>query len=393
MEPEQVEKRLQWLDEQHRKDVETLHALGERFGKLETDMQAQALLAQETSREVSRLAALSVRIQQVDEALGKHRSEVSRQLEEAENRRSDKERQIELLRRAEQSEESKNLAELRQGYQKLDSILELLAVRQDEEARLNRTQDALQKAMEALQAADTERARAMLSLDESRRQDGRRIGDLQTESTDLRMRLEATRGLQDAGEDRIRRAETKLSELAAGERERRESQSIWIESQNMRQVEFERSWKDWERRYAEFEKKATILDERMAAYEETYRALKQLREDMAATLERAMRQVGEAAELQRLSEDRQKQEWSAFQGDDQKRWNTYKLTFDEHWREHTRLHERLNAQVEALGEMAADMSSRLGEFQASSQEGILALFAALRDWAAELESQGRETKR
>jgi chromosome segregation ATPase len=393
MEPEQVEKRLQWLDELHRTDAEMLRGIGERLGKLEAGLEAQARLAKDTSSEVARLTALAMRIKQIDETLGKHRLEVSRQLEESEERRSEKERQLELLRRAEQAELGKDLTDIRQGYQKLDTILETLAVRQDEEVRLTRNQDALQKGLDALRAADAERGRSMASFDDSRRQDGRRIGDLQAETSDFRTRLETMRGLLDAGEDRIRRAETKLGELAAGERERRESQALWIENQNLRQVEFERAWKDWERRYAEFEKKAAALDERMATYEETYRAIKQLRQDMAAALERAQRQAAEAAELQRLGEDRQKQDWSSFQADDQKRWNTYKLTFDEHWREHTRLHDRLNAQLDGLSGEAADLVRRLGELHASSQEGILALFTALRDWASELESQTREAKR
>lgn len=386
----QDDKRLEWLDEQRRKDADTLSRLERRLAALEETLASQTRQLQDLATETARLAALATRIHQVDDALGKHRQEVSRQLEAAEEARTQKERQIAQARERELAETSRTLTRLRDDLSVLDEVREAFVARREEETRITRSIEALSRRVEELAGHDEARARWIVSAEENSKIDHKRLSDLQAESGDLRTRVETARGTIDTVEDRLRRAEVRVAEIAAADNERREALTLWMEQQNMRQVDFDRTAREWGRRFEGIEHTAAELDARLLAYEETYRALRQQREELDALMERLERRIAEVGEMQRLTEDRLKQEWAGFQGEDQKRWNAYKLSRDELWREHNRLHERIARELEALESGVTTSLRGFGELSESSQQHILGLLALVREWAAEAERRARE---
>ncbi len=387
MKPEQVDKRLDWLDEQRRKDAERLQRLEQRLAALEDNVAKGARQVQDLAGESARLSALAARIPQFDEALSKHRMEVARLLGEAEEARSAKEKLLEQARKRDQADLAKSLAEVKSEVHRLSELRQALEARREEEARVTRTLDSISRGVEDLRSRDEDKTRWMTSFEEGRKQDGKRVAELQGDLSELRSRLEATRGAIDTVEDRVRRLEVRAAELGGGEAERREALTLWMEQQNLRQVEFERGAKEWNRRFESFEKMALDLEERMVAYDETYRGLRQQREKLDALLERLERRISEIGEMQRLAEDRFKQEWVAFLADEQKRWNTDKLTRDEQWREHSRLHTRLAAEVESLNTGMETALRSLADLRGSTQQHLSALLTLLREWAAEAEER------
>ncbi len=387
MKPEQAEHRLDWLDEQRRKDAERIQRLEQRLAMLEESTAKSASQVKELAAENARLSALAARISQFDEALSRHRQEVARLLDEAENTRSSKEKLLEQARKRDQADVARSIAQLQDDLHGLAELRHVLEARREEEVRLTRTLDGLAKGLDDLRARQDDQTRWMTSFEEARKQEGKRIAELQGDLTDLRLRLEATRGAVDTVEDRVRRLEVRTAEISAGEAERREALTVWMEQQNLRQVEFEREAKEQSRRFEAFEKMALELEQRMIAYDETYRGLRQQREELDALLERLERRIGEISEMQRLAEDRARQEWAAFLADEQKRWNTERLTRDEQWREHTRLHERLAADIESLNTGMETALRSLAELSGSTQQRLSVLLALLRDWAAESQGQ------
>lgn len=387
MKPEQVDRRLDWLDEQRRKDAERLQRLETRLAGLEEGAAKTANQVKELAAENARLSALAARIAQFDETLSKHRQEVARLLSEAEDSRSAKEKLLEQARKRDQADLARNLAEMQADLQRMGELRHFLDARREEEARLTRTLDGVAKALEDLRARQDDQTRWLTSFEEARKQEGKRVAELQGELTDLRIRLEAARGALDSVEDRVRRLEVRAAEFSASDAERREALTLWMEQQNLRQVEFERGAKEWERRFETFEKMALELEQRMIAYDETYRSLRQQKEELNALLERLERRIGEVGEMQRLAEERARQEWAGFLADEQRRWNSEKLTRDEQWREHSRLHERLAAEVDSLNAGMETALRTLADLTGSTQQRLSVLLALLREWTAETQSQ------
>jgi len=340
---------------------------------------------QETSAELARLAALAVRIGKADEALAKHRQEVAHQLGLAEERRSDREKQLEQTRRSEREETARSLEAMRQELLKLNAVEEWLLGRRDEETRLSRIHDSLAKQVNAFVAQDEVRRRSIESLETTQNADTRKLAELQAEASDLRVRNEGLRGTIDVLEDGIRRLDIRLTDLTASERERREMQTLWIEQQGLRMVEIDKGWKDQERKFGAMEKQAAELVERAAAYEETQRSMVQVRLEVQAALEMMQRRAGEIGELQRLGDERLKGEWARFQADDQKRWNTYRLTAEEQWREHLRRHEKAAGEVEGAAASLTMLQQNVESLEESQMQALSELLTALQHWASAMD--------
>jgi chromosome segregation ATPase len=387
MDPEQLENRLKWLDEQRRKDNETIDRLTERLTELEGRISTQMQQIQTVSSELARLAGLTTRIHQVDEALSTHRKEISRQIGEAEDRRTEKEKALDELRKSDHRTFIKQLDEIRDSLGVIDNIQTSIDDQREETIRISSKFDVFEKRFEDLGEKQQDFTRTQISFDEAKKQDARRVTELQAETSGIRESILEIRGAQDSTGDRIRRLEVQIADLSTSEGERRDAQEIWTEQQSLRLVEFDRKWTEWERYFEGFDKKAEDLDERMQSYEETYRALKQMQADLNKVIERLDRRINEITELQRLADDRIKQEWTSFQADDQKRWNTFKLTGDEQWREHVRVHEKITSQLEILEENDAEVLEAIVELKEFNQERTLELFDLIRDWASEIEGQ------
>ncbi len=389
MEPKQIETHLSWLDEQRRKDNESINRLSEQILTTEERLASQAKQLQDLSSEIARLAGLTTRIHQMDEALGKQRQDFSRQLGEAEDRRTEKEKALEEIRKSDLLPLAKQLEELRSEIEIMDEFKQALNDRREAEIRFTSKIDSLEKTIEDLDAKLEAHSRSQVSLEEGKKQDSRRLGELQTETSEILKRIETMRGEHDSTEDRVRRIEVRVTDLVASENERREAQTVVLDQQNLKLVGFERNWQEWEQRLTHFEKRAADLDERMLAYEEIYRSLKQMQGELDEVVDRLERRINEVTEMQRLADDRMKQEWSSFQADDQKRWNTYKLTADEGWREHDRLHDKIVPQMQLLEENVTDILHALSEIRETDQQRILEIHHLLRDWATEIERRAR----
>lgn len=386
MESDQVEQKLSWLDDQRRKDLSRLGSFDDRLSQLEDAVKSQAKQIEQAGGEMARLSTLAARISEFDESLHAHRKEVSRQLKETEQRREDRLKSQDDLRKSDLDALSTRITELRKQVDDFSGFEKSLEVRREEELKLNRQMDALEKRLVDLEDRARDQLHTMSSLAESSKADAKRLGEVQTDISAMRTRVEATQGSIDLLEDRARRNETQLAELSVNEAERREALDAWMESQSRKLVDFEREWSGWEERFGAFEDQAELLEERMVQYEETFRNTKQLQANLEKVIERLERRINEISEMQRLAQDRFQQEWTTFQADDQKRWSTHKLTQDEQWREHERTHERIGEQLDSLRLDAERAKRELEEIVEGVDRRVRGLLALASEWAQDLES-------
>ncbi len=384
MEQKQIEKRLEWLDENRRKDADSISRLMERISNLEEDTAKQERLGQEMTEELTRMTSLAARINQFDDILVQHRKEVSVQIKDAEERRTKKEKEIEKVRREDLKENANKLDDILGQLQSLQKNQEHAIERRQEEVRISKELDNFRKEIDDFIANDDLRSRSLASMEEGRKQDAKRVADVQSDASNVRKKMLELHGEFDSVKDRIRRVEIHISELKAGEDEQKEVQNIWAEQQNLKQAEFERIWKGREEKFEEYINRGGELEERLLAFEVSYQNLKQVKEDLDKALDRLDRRINEVTEMHRINSDRSKQEWSSFQADDQKRWNTYKLTVDEQWREHNRLHEKIGAQLDLLEENSSEALRLLNIMREHELERLTHMMSMFREWAEDI---------
>lgn len=384
---DQLEKRLAWLDEQQRNISDSIKEIRSEISKSSTNNEKQSAKISDLNDEISRLASLTTRIHQIDDTLQKHRKEVGRQLESAEKRRTEKETSLDALRKADQQAISQRIDAVQLELKRIEEHDQVLKIRYEEELRMSKLLTKLEKQLDKFgdkAAGQEDQLKSLAGTNNQLQKDNQKIlGEVDS----LRKKNEELTGMMDVLLDSSRSLDLKVDELANSETERSEGLARWIERQELLGVESENTWKKWGRRFDAIELQASNHDERLAAYEEMHRSLKQMRMDLSELMERLERRITEVSEMQRLSENRMKHEWSSFQAEDIKRWNTYKLTGDEQWREHGRVHEQLASEfTQAIKDLNQAML-KLDQITDAERQRLGEVLSMIREWISEFEDR------
>ncbi|NDJ76317.1 MAG: hypothetical protein GYB65_08650, partial [Chloroflexi bacterium] len=178
--------------------------------------------------------------------------------------------------------------------------------------------------------------------EEQRRQDARRISDAQSELPEIQKQIDSLRPKQEAIEAMVLRNEKRILELGTAERDRREEIQQFIDQQTLLLQQRDQQVTELARSFGLYDENMQRYAERFEAWAETHRQMRKVVEDFERIAERLGRRINEVAEMQRLSEERFRQEWNDWIADDQKRWKQFTLTNDEAWRNHDKQIERYN---------------------------------------------------
>jgi len=385
MEIEQINKRMDWLDDQHRKDKGTIASMEERITLLEEQLSAANKTVQDLSSELTHLKTIISRMDQFDASLAQTRTDLSRMVEDYEKRRIDREQEIEEIRSGQIEGVTRHLAELRKGLESLPEIQSRVQGRVEEDYRLTRLINDLKQEVVEIRREDENWLRTLKLLEENYKRDDKRIIDLQGESLALRKRMDEQRGRVDLAADSLRKLEIRFGELAQVESDRREAFNTLYEKQKLIQTDRDRKWKEWQIRFETVETQAAEIEERIQSLVNSERDVKRVQESVENLIERVERRINEITEMQRLSEERFRQEWVTFKADDQKRWTNYSLTQEEQTREAIRnqgkLVDRLAAVEDDLQEVK-DIAQQLDEQVSRKLQSLLAL---AREWVADYE--------
>ena len=329
MEFEQIIKRLDWLDDEHRKDKSIIDSLTQRANNLEGDLKAANKKIKELTTQLSHLSTANARIEQYDTALAQQRTDIVNYIDDLDKKHQEQLPDIEKRLQTPFVGINKSISDLRKIKEPIAEIKRELKALADEEPRRNKLNAEWEMRMQAMVKTVEEVQRALKATEEPRRQDAKRLADLQGELSAARRRLDESREKSDLFADSIRRIETRLNEILMNEAERRQAQANFIETQARAQVERDRTWKEWEERLNSLGKQSESIDRGLQNWEVAQRSIKHAQETYEEIVQKFERRINEITEMQRLAEDRFRQEWVTFKADDQKRWTSFTLSQDE----------------------------------------------------------------
>lgn len=379
----QLIQRIDWMDKERQKDKQELSKLIERVAGLEKEKAALEARLKQMDTDIVKAVTTAARVNTVDGMLDQVRLDVNKRVEQLEQRRADSDREQERLRTIDREASTRGLADLRRGLDIVPRIEQDLAARKEEERRVSKLITELQQSGAEILRRDDERVRSVASLEEARRQDAKRVVDLQAELPELRKRADENKSKLEILEDMVRRNDVRVGEVAVLENDRRMSQLAWMEQQQVAGAERERSWNDLRQRADAILRNTEDYGHRMETYAETHRQMKKTIEEYYVNLERIDRRINEAGEIQRLAEERFKQEWNAFLADEQKRWTTHMLLRDEQWRDNDRLLGKLAERIEGVEEQLPDLRETIRGMQAIDQARLQSIYGLIRELMAE----------
>ncbi len=385
MEIEQALKKVDWLDEERRKDKTMLASLEERILALEGNIVPLPQQIRDLRSEITRVSMLLERLDQFDGALLQQRIDSKQAVDELDKEIKKREEEEAKLHRVEMRAIEEDLADIRKEVAVLGEIKRGLQARVEEEMRLGRSIDEVRQRIDTIRRSEEEYTRAFRLIEDGRRQDTKRLTDVQGELAALRKNVDEQRGRIELTTTSIRKIETRLNEISVLESERRDEQAKFLDNQAMIQVERERVWNDWQARFEIIERQTSEIESNLQSLDATHRAVKrsqQTLDELSALVERRLTEI---TEIQRLAEERFRQEWVTFKADDQKRWTNYTLTQEEQRGEANRQHERLVDRVVQIEEMIQELKDLIQEMNEQTENRLQSLLASVHEWVSNYE--------
>ena len=395
MEFEQLVKRLEWLDEEHRKTRTSIIMLEERMAALEGNIDVISKQIKPLGKQIADISSTAARLDQFESIFAKQREDMNKAIDEIEKRHQKRER--ELTKRHQQDLEAitKSLESLKKSADQTEIKRELKA-HTTEDTRLNQAIKELKPPIDdALRAAE-EATRSQRAFEEARKQDAKRLADLQGELTSFRKRIDEARAKADLGADSLKNFDNRINELMLSEGERKASQNAFIESQTVAQIDRDRTYKEWKEKFDSVKQQADTLDAQIVQLDETLRSAKKAQETYNELNTKLERRINEVTEMQRLAEDRLRQEWVTFKADDQKRWTGYTLSQDEGSKDSRRAVQKLEERIGKLDESSQTLQDQLHQTADATEQQLQELMNVAHEWLSAYErimGHGKTTKK
>lgn len=386
MEFEQLVKRIEWLDDEHRKTREVISRLEERMSALEANIDTVAKQLKPLPKEIAEIASTSARLNQFDAIFAKQREDMKTAIDEIEKRHQ--KRELEVTKRHHEDLEPlhKAIDELRKRIEsEFPPIKHDIKARILEESRLNEAIKDLKPPIEDAVRISHEAIRAQHVFDEARRQEAKRVADLLGELTALRKRIDEVRSKADLSVDSYKNMEARIRELQLSESERKSAQIAFIEQQSIAQIDRDRSYKEWKQKFDSIQVQTQAFDAQVLALEEALRKSSRAQETYNELNTKLERRISEVTEMQRLAEDRLRQEWVTFRADDQKRWTGYTLSQDEGTKDVRRLVIKIEERIAPIEDLIENIQDQMHQTTSATEQQLQELMNVAHEWLSAYE--------
>ena len=396
MEFEQIAKRLEWLDNQQRKHETAVSGLDGRIASLETSVNALTKQLKELTKEISGIGPVAERTNQFESMLTKQRNELTKMIEATEKRAEKREKEISKLQESELVDINRKIEKITLAAIKPEDINKEFKRHTLEEQRLALAVKDMQHQVEEAVKSTEPLFLAQKTLEDARRQDAKRVADIQGELVSVRKRADEARDKVVIYGDSIRNLENRMGELLETENARKTEQVTFLEQQSLALVERDRAWKEWQLKYDTFKKQAENMDVQVAALDDSIRAAKRAQDAYTELNQKLERRIAEVSEMQRLAEDRIRQEWVAFKADEQKRWTGHSLSQEESLRDLRKDVDKVEERITQLDDAAQTIQDQIHQTTDATEKQLQEFMNVTNEWLGAYErimGHGKKTKK
>jgi chromosome segregation ATPase len=376
---EQLEKRVEWLDNERRNDKTNLASLQNRLTILEGENMNLRKQIKELEVLINRNSTQIASMDKYENRIDRLNIELTKQIREVNERAESNLTEAQKRNKIEVDSTKKTIAELYPLVDMFDPIRADIASLRAEDTRLARLNDELKVKIQDVGRFDEDYRRSLHLLEEGRRQEAKRITDLQGEVASVRKRIEETRGRFDSFSDSFRTLDSRIAEVQNNEKDRRENQSQFIDRVNNSLVEKDKLFATWEKRFAEIDQFNANLGSQIETLEKIRLSVTKAIQTSEETSQRFERRINEITELQRLNDDRYRQDWTNFKSDDVKRWTNYMLAQEEQTRETTQEFAELTKQLQEMDDLTALMRDDLDNLSRETVRHVQTVLVAFQE--------------
>lgn len=392
MDNDQILKKIEWLDEERRKDKERIKDLEKNILALEGKLDGAEKGVSKLDGDLTRIRTSIARVDDFEDSLADFHVKVKKDRNEIE---SDLKSWIEdakkVLRTQIQGVESQ-MKTIQGDLKQLKNLEKEMETRIKEDARIDQKQTEMDRTIKEIERETAELLRQAKLANEARQKELKQLSDIKGEHTALRKRMDEQSGKLDLVNADYQKIQNRLEGLEGLRRELRKDQEAFMEETALRFAERDNTWKSWESRFDKVESQSEALEEKISQIDATHREVKRMQKEISGISELLDRRVNEITEMQRLAEERFRNEWSIFTADDQKRWTNYTLSQKEQYKDLERLLTKTDNRLEPLEDSYQEVQDHVNQLTRVTESNIQALLDLVRDWAVEYERMVEERR-
>ncbi|MCY3834029.1 MAG: hypothetical protein OXG85_13525 [Chloroflexi bacterium] len=336
MQINQIASMIEWLDEERRRDKALIATLEQRVTQQSdsVDTMQRRVNSVETDQALIKQEALPAKREH--DIIEQVREDMEKMLENAEARRLTAERESERRLELQRENIQRAVAELSEKADRLEKQLANISDIQTEGDRLANAMRLLNQEVDDLTIRLEGPDRRLSFLEEQRRTDARRLAEIESELPEYKKSVDSAQPKLALLEELAVRNERRIQDFNNLDRERRDQIQQFIDQQQLLVQQRDQQLAELTKRFGVHDEELQKNIERFEVWAQAYREMKRIVDDFNRIGDRLERRINEASEMQRLSEERFREEWNDWRDEDQKRWRQLTLSSDEVWRNHDR---------------------------------------------------------
>jgi chromosome segregation ATPase len=380
MDLNQATQMITWLDEERRRDRGDLVKAQQRLEGQSGQIEDLTHTVQSLEGRLASAMAQLTRMDRIERAMEQLRNEIVLMIQKQEEERRQADRETARARLIEQENLSKTLADIRKELPRIQRLEEELQLRRAEEQRLGEAALTLQQRIAEVDKDLETRLRNLPYIEEQRVRDARRIAALQGETTELLKRTEAQVAKLSLLDEQTQRHKSQIEQLTAGFETLRQEQRAFVEEVQIKEQQRQRQMSTWEAEFAAYQERMDEYGKRMQRSTEQYELVKKALAELEQLEERLLRNQNEVAELQRIAEERQKQQLEHWDAEQEKRWKRQLLLWEQQWHDHDRRNDEQLARLDVVEERSADNEAQVAALWEAVEEQARHLANTAQQW-------------
>ena len=350
-----LQSRLDWLDEERRKQTRKITELEQKLVLQEREIAGREQRIQDLERQLTSTQAQIGRIPKVDLQLAQFKDEVVQMIEQYDQRRIQSEAEIDRLRRVEQEANARELAELRKDIGQVPPLKNDMELRVAEESRLanliGQQKTQIDNLRNRLENWDSNFA----FLEEKEKHNNRNITDVQTAVVEINKRWEHIYTRLDTSNSAILRLESSLSGITEKQSQVQESTKNWMEQIQIGEYERNQRLEGWRRVLEEQEGSMERFNKEFVKFSDMYKEAKMAVQTLSGWQEELEKQQREASEVLRVETSRMQSRWDDFRHENDKRWKSQTVDTEQRWNTFNRHEREIREMIDLIDEKIAKL--------------------------------------
>lgn len=359
MDINQIASMIEWLDEERRRDKALIATLEERLAQQTDTLDAMQRRVNSVESDQIMIKQESMPATKEQDIIENMRQEAEQMLENAEARRLTAEREAERRIELQRENFQRAIREVSDKAERLERQLANISDLQTEGDRLTNAMRLLNQEIDDLSKKLEGPDRRLTFLEEQRRSDTRRLAEIETELPEYKKSVDGIQPKMALLEELAVRNERRIQDFNNIDRERREQIQQFIDQQQLLVQQRDQQLLELTKRFSVHDEELQKNIERFEVWAQAYREMKRIIDDFNRIGDRLERRISEASEMQRLSEERFREEWNDWRDDDQKRWKQLTLSSDEVWRNHDREFEIFIKRIDEVEGVVPGLQSNI----------------------------------